>query len=327
MIDSVRRYWIQLALVGVAVVWGGTFVMVKDAVNAYPLYSFLGVRFAIAVIAFVAIFPRSVARMTRSTAGVGTLAGAFLCAGYVFQTWGLQDTTASNAAFITGMFVVITPIMQAVLLRFMPRPATILGAVVAVAGLWLLSGGGGSGWNVGDVRVLLCAVAYSAHMIVLGSIGKRHDVFALTLMQLAVTAAFCFGAALSPWTEPFSMPGSASVWVALSVTGILASAVAFAVQTYAQRYVPPARTALILITEPAFGGIFGWFAGERLGVGGFVGAGLILAGMIAAEVVGARDSAKGTVVFEPAIEGPSVPVFETATDAIASPAEPASERA
>jgi len=119
--DSSNRFWISLALVGVAAVWGSTFIMVKDAVAAYPLYSFLGVRFAIAVVVFLAIFPRSIKGMlSPRTLLVGLLAGVLLTGGYVFQTWGLQDTSASKAAFITGMFVVITPILQAVLLRRPP---------------------------------------------------------------------------------------------------------------------------------------------------------------------------------------------------------------
>jgi len=309
-----RRYWIQFALVAVAVVWGGTFVMVKDAIESYPVYSFLGWRFAIAVVAFLAIFPRSVRGLSRRVISTGVLAGAFLCAGYVFQTWGLAGTTASKAAFITGMFVVITPLMQAVLLKHMPQWATIVGVVAAVAGLWLLSGGSSGGWNTGDTLVLLCAVAYSGHMIVLGSLGRRHDVLPLTLVQLLTTAVVCSAIALA--TEPRSAPSSPDVWLALIVTGVLASAVAFAVQTYAQQHIPPARTALILITEPAFGGLFGWLAGEALGVSGLVGAALILAGMVAAEVVGAAAAPSERVVLEPALEGPSVPLVESADDSV-----------
>lgn len=312
MRGALRRYWVQLALVAVAAVWGATFVTVKDAIESYPLYSFLGWRFGIAVVAFALIFPASVRRMSWRTVAVGVLAGAFLCAGYVFQTWGLQDTTASKAAFITGMFVVITPALQALLLRHFPRWPTVAGVAAAVAGLWLLTGASAGGWGIGDTRVLLCAVAYSAHMIVLGSVGKRHDALPLTLMQLATTAAFCI--AVAALTEPLDVPREASVWVALLVTGVLASAVAFAVQTYAQRHIPPARTALILISEPAFGGLFGWFAGETLGVRGLLGAGLILAGMTAAELIGAAAPAEEHVVLEPALEGPSVPVVEAEPD-------------
>ncbi len=306
MSSALRRYGIQLALVGVAITWGATFVTVKDAVSQYPLYSFLALRFVIAVVAFVLLFPRSVGRIRRSTLRAGLLAGLFLTAGYIFQTWGLQGTTASKAAFITGMFVVITPMMQAVLLRRVPRTATIIGALAAVVGLWLLSGGTAGEWTPGDTRVLLCAVAYSCHLITLGAVGAKHDVGALTFVQLAVVALAC--GAIAVLTESAGLPTEQSVWVALLVTGVLASAVAFAVQTYAQRYIPPARTALILVTEPAFGGLFGWLAGETLGVQGLAGAVLILAGMAASEVLAARAPASERVGLEPALEGMPAPV-------------------
>lgn len=309
MKGMLKVYGVQLALIGVAAVWGGTFVVVKDAVARYPLYAFLALRFAIAVAAFAVVIPSSVRLMRRDTFVAGLLAGVFLTAGYVFQTWGLQDTSASKAAFITGMFVVITPVLQAVILRRVPRRTTVLGVGLAVAGLWLLSGGGGGGWNVGDTRVLLCAVAYSAHMIVLGGLGDRHDVRPLTLVQLATVAVAC--GAISVATEPMGLPGDGSVWVALLITGVFASAVAFAVQTYAQRFLSPSKTALILITEPAFGGIFGWFAGERLGVGGLAGSALILAGMVAAELMGRGTGlATEAVAYEPGVEGPPVALLE-----------------
>jgi drug/metabolite transporter (DMT)-like permease len=264
--SGARRTLITLALVGVAVVWGGTFVMVKDAVAGYPLYSFLGWRFAVATVAFVVLFPGSLKRVTWGTVRIGLLAGAFLTAGYIFQTWGLQATSASKAAFVTGMFVVITPLMQAVLLRRPPKA-------------WTIAGG-----------VLLCAVAYSAHMIVLGGPGRRYSVTALTLVQLA-TVAIATGA-VALLTEHAPLPTEGSLVVALLTTGVLASAVAFAVQTYAQQLISPTKTALILITEPVFGGVFGWLAGESLGVSGLAGSALILGGMIFAEVVGTSAAAR-----------------------------------
>lgn len=298
-----------MALVGVAAVWGGTFVMVKDAVAAYPMYGFLGWRFLIAVAAFVVIFPGTFRRFAPGTVRVGVLAGAFLIAGYIFQTWGLQGTTASKAAFITGMFVVITPVMQAVLLRRPPHMMTIAGVALAVGGLWLLSGASAGGWTVGDTRVLLCAVAYSGHMIVLGGPGRQHDARALTFVQLAVTAVAC-GAVSLAFERPYSLP-STDVWVALAITGVLASAVAFAVQTYAQRILSPTKTALVLIMEPAFGGLFGWLAGETLGIKGLAGSGLILGGMLVAEFLGSAAAPDEHVTLEPTLEGPSVAVIET----------------
>ncbi len=303
MTGALRRYGVHLALVGVAAVWGGTFVVVKDAVSLYPVNAFLAIRFAIAVVAFVAVAPASVKMLDWGTASAGVLAGAFLTAGYIFQTWGLEDTAASKAAFITGMFVVITPVLQALVLRRVPRSATIAGVVLAVIGLWLLSGVDAGGWNVGDSRVLACAVAYSGHMIVLGGVGRRHDVRPLTLVQLATVAVVC--GVLSVATEPIALPREASVWGALLLTGVVGSAAAFAIQTYAQRTLSPSKTALILISEPAFGGLFGYLAGERLGVGGLVGSALILAGMVVAEMIGSRSAGDGAY-FEPALEGPPV---------------------
>lgn len=316
MSPSVRRTLTTLALVGVAVVWGGTFVMVKGAVENYPLYSFLGWRFAIATVAFVLLFPGSFKRLTWGSVRVGLLAGVFLTAGYIFQTWGLQATSASKAAFVTGMFVVITPLMQAVLLRRPPKAWTIAGVALSVVGLWLLSGGSVGGWNVGDTRVLLCAIAYSAHMIVLGGPGRKHSVSALTLVQLATVAVATGAVAIA--TEHAPLPTEGSLVFALLVTGVLASAVAFAVQTAAQQLISPTKTALILITEPAFGGVFGWLAGESLGVSGVAGSALILGGMILAEVVGTLAAPSEHVELEPSLEGPPVPLIETGDDGVRS---------
>lgn len=309
MTPAARRTLITLALIGVAVVWGGTFVMVKDAVAGYPLYSFLGWRFVVATVAFIAIFPGSVKRLTSGTLRIGVLAGVFLTAGYIFQTWGLQATSASKAAFVTGMFVVITPLMQAVLLKRPPKAWTIAGVVLSFIGLWLLSGGSVGGWNVGDTRVLLCAIAYSAHMIVLGGPGRRYSVTGLTLVQLA-TVALATGA-MALLTEHAPLPTEGSLIFALLVTGVLASAVAFAVQTYAQQLISPTKTALILITEPVFGGVFGWLAGESLGIRGLAGSALILAGMILAEVVGTIAAPSEHVELEASLEGPPIPLLET----------------
>lgn len=297
-----------VALVAVAAIWGGTFVMVKDAIASYPTFSFLGWRFWIAVVVFVLIFPKAIGGLRRDTIGVGVLAGIFLCLGYIFQTWGLEQTTASRAAFITGMFVIITPILQAFILRKIPGPMVIFGALLAVCGLWLLSGGSAGHWGLGDTRVLLSAFAYSGHMIVLGSLGRRHEVGPLTFVQLVTTATICSMLALV--LDPIAVPRGASVWVAILFTGILASAVAFAVQTYAQRHISPARTALILICEPALGGLFGWFAGDTFTRVGIIGASLILLGMISSEFVSIAKLRRGEVVHQSSIEGPSVAMLK-----------------
>jgi len=311
--DAARRWLVSLALVGVAAVWGTTFVMVQDAVASYPVYSFLGLRFAVATLAFLVLFPSTLRRIDRGVVGAGLIAGALLTAGYVFQTLGLAPgmTSPGRAAFITGMFVVITPFLQAVILRRVPKWTAWVGVAAAVAGLWLLSGGGGGGgWNLGDSLVLICAVAYSGHMIVLGSIGRGHDARPLTFVQLLTVSVVCGAVGIA--TEHPPVPTSSSLWVALAVTGVLASAVAFAVQTYAQKHLSPTRTALILICEPAFGGLFAWFAvGERLGPAGIAGAVLILVGMAVSEVLATFVAKRGERdVFEVALEGPPAHLLE-----------------
>jgi drug/metabolite transporter (DMT)-like permease len=319
---AARRWFASIALVGVAMVWGSTFVMVKEAVASFPPWSFLGLRFVVATIAFLVLFPSTLRRFTRPTLLAGLVAGALLTAGYVFQTLGLTMTSPSKAAFITGMFVVMSPLMQALFLRRVPRWSAWLGVAAAVAGLWLMSAGGSLGaWNTGDTLVLMCAAAYSGHIIVLGSIGRGHDTLPLTFVQLATAAVVCGAVGLTIERPP--LPTGTPLWTALLITGVLASAVAFAIQTYAQKHLSPTRTALILICEPAFGGLFGWWlAHEQLGLRGWAGAALILAGMAASEVLGVVARRRGeTGVLEPALEGPPARLVEPADGDEAVPAE------
>jgi drug/metabolite transporter (DMT)-like permease len=282
--------------------------MVKDAVASYPPVSFLGVRFVIATVAFVAIFPRSVLRLDRRTVVGGVAAGLFMTLGYVFQTLGLvgHAASASRAGFITGMFVVITPMLQVLVLRKPPRLTTVIGVAVATAGLWLLSMSGPLGWTVNDTFVLLCAVAYAAQFIVIAALGRDWDVGALTFVQLATTAVACVAVGAA-WEHP-GLPVGSGVWGALVFTGVLASAVAFWVQTSALREISPTRVALILIMEPAFAGVFGFLlAGERLGARGWLGAALILAGMVVAEVLGSvRPAEEAGETFEAVPESGAV---------------------
>jgi len=310
-----NRYGVQAALVGVAAIWGFTFVMVADAIALYPMYAFLSWRFGVATLAFVLFFPRVVARIDRLNLRTGLLAGAFLTAGYIFQTWGLDGatrTTPARAAFITGLYVVITPLLQALWLRRRPRKSTILGASIALAGLWLLSGitmNGMGGWVTGDTLIVVCALAYSVHMIILGSTGAGHDVMVLTLIQLATVTVACAG--ISAVKENASLPTDPSVIFAILVCGVLASTVAFIIQTWAGSKLPPARVALILVTEPAFGGVFGWAMAGVWPIREVLGAAAMLGGMIVSEVMAALAPSSEHVVFEPAMEGMPAALMES----------------
>lgn len=307
-----ERFGVPAALIAVAAVWGSTFVVVADTVARYPMFAFLSWRFGIATVAFAVLFPRALKRLNRANLTAGLAAGVLLAAGYIFQTWGLAPgvgTTPARAAFITGLYVVAVPLLQAVIMRRMPRKSTILGAVLALAGLWLLSGVGTVGaWVTGDTLVLICALAYSFHMIALGMTDDRHDTIALTVVQLATVAVVT--GAISLGVERVGPPTDPWVWASIVFTGVIASALAFMVQTWAGRTIPPSRVALILVMEPAFGGLFGWAVAGNAPMAEVAGAALMLGGMIVSEAVAALAPARAGVEYEAAVEGPPVAVAE-----------------
>lgn len=272
----------EAGLIGVACVWGLTFVMVQDAIEKLPTMAFLGYRFMAAAVLVALIFRRPLRELSAAGWRVGLLMGVFLTAGYVFQTFGLEHTSASNAGFITGLFVVITPLLGAAVLRARIGGVAWAAAAVSAVGLYLLSGT--HGVNEGDALVLGCAVAFSAHILATDRGAAGHHVGALLVVQLGLCGVICLavGGALGD----LQAPRGGDVWSALLVTAIVASAIGFFVQTYAQRHAPPARTALILASEPAFAGLFGFALNdERLSLLAWSGAALIMAAIVAVEVI------------------------------------------
>ena len=274
----------EAALVGVAAVWGLTFVMVQDAIELLPAMAFLAYRFIPAALLVALVFQRQLRSLSPAGWRAGALMGVFLTAGYVFQTLGLEETTASNAGFITGLFVVFTPLLGAIVLRDRISGVAWAAAGVSALGLYLLAGTGGQFELRGDGLVLLCALSFAAHILVTGRAVRDHDVGALLVVQLAVCGLTCL--AIAAAAGELEAPEGATVWSALLVTSLVASALGFFVQTFAQQHAPPARTALILASEPAFAGLFGYLlADERLTAAGWLGAGLILAAIVAVEVI------------------------------------------
>jgi drug/metabolite transporter (DMT)-like permease len=274
----------ELALVGIAAIWGLTFTMVQDAIAIVPTTAFLAYRFAGATAIVVPIVRRRVATLPREGWQAGLLMGVFLTAGYICQTLGLERTTPSDAGFITGLFVVLTPVMGALFLRQRISGAAWAAAAVSALGLYLLSGAGGHFHLRGDGLVFLAAVAFAAHILATGRAAARFDVGALLAIQLGVATVVCLGIAAA--AGQIEAPHGAKVWSALAVTAIFASALGFFVQTYAQQHAPPARTALVLASEPAFAGLFGFLlAHDRLSAVAWFGAGLIMAAIVAVELI------------------------------------------
>ncbi|HEX5631028.1 MAG TPA: DMT family transporter, partial [Acidimicrobiia bacterium] len=227
------------ALALASLLFGASFVVVKDAVGETPPIGFVGWRFLVGALVLLAISrPRQ-----RSTVSAGVRAGLLLFAGYALQTRGLVETTASNSGLVTGLYVVFTPLLGAAWSRRRPHPLVVVGAMVAFAGLAMLTVsddlrlGGGDLWTIG------AAVAYAGHILYLSRAASNHPVIAFTAVQLLVVAVA--GLAVSAVFEPWEVPSGATL-VAVVGTGVVVSGGAFLLQVWAQTVLGPSRTALIL---------------------------------------------------------------------------------
>lgn len=284
------------ALLFATMIWGLTFVMVQDAVLAYPVFAFLAIRFLFAALAlapFLARQPRNPAvllaahnpaRRRQIDAWLpGGVIGVALFAGYAFQTFGLLYTTPAKAGFITGLSVVLVPIGQALFLRRVPANATLLGVALATVGLALLSLQGDLTIGRGDLLVLLCAIAFAAQILLIGRYAPRWQPVRLTMIQIVTVAVLSTVASLL-WEDRPGWPAG-NVWFAAAFTGVLATSLAFYIQSRAQRATSATHTALIFAAEPVFAGLFSFLLiGERLGPRQILGSALILAGMLVAEL-------------------------------------------
>jgi drug/metabolite transporter (DMT)-like permease len=299
-----RALLAQFSLLSITAIWGLTFVLVQDAVARTPVMSFLAERFVLAA-ALVAVAARHpLRRLAASGWLAGLLMGACLTAGYILQTYGLRHTSAAHSGFITGLFVVFTPLLGGVVLRRRPAPVNALAALVSLTGLALLAGLGGAAHPLGDGLTLGCALAFAVHILVTARATAAHSAAALLAVQLGLCGLTCTLVAAAQ--GQLRVPADASVGVALLVTAVLASALAYFVQTAAQRYVPPDRTALILTGEPAFAGLFAYLLKhERLSAAGWVGAGLILAAIVLVELVPRHRRPP-----QPTPEGPAAPELD-----------------
>ena len=275
--------------------------MVQDAIARVPVLSFLAERFLLAAALVAVLAVRQLRELSAAGWRAGAAMGAFLTAGYVLQTYGLAHTSAAHSGFITGLFVVFTPLLAALVARRRPARTVAAGVALSLAGLALLSGTGGRLHPLGDALTLGCALAFSVHILVTDRVTRDHATSALLAVQLGVCGAACLLA--GALTGGIRAPGSESVWLALLVTAVLASALAFFVQTAAQRHAPPERAALIMAAEPAFAGLFAYaLKGQRLSLGGWIGAGCILAAILLVELVPRRRRER-----LPTPEGPLAP--------------------
>ncbi len=274
----------ELILLSITLIWGGTFAVVKFALNDASPLTFLALRFGIASLVFPLIYRKNYFSMDRATLVGGLFLGLLLMVGFAFQTVGLQYTTASKSAFITGLLVAFTPIAQAVIEKRLPGRGNMIGVALVAVGLYLLTSPGGQGFNIGDILTLFCAISYAIYIVYLDIFSKKHDVSKLTLLQLAATGMLSI--TVAPLVETMHVHFTAGFMWALLYTSILATVFATYLQTKYQRDTTPVRAAIIFSMEPVLANVIAYFAfGEFVGWVGVFGGALIIAGLLASELL------------------------------------------
>jgi drug/metabolite transporter (DMT)-like permease len=249
----IRRNLLYFAMLATAAVWGGSFVLMKDAIQEQDVYSFLSSRFLVASALMIAYRPNVFKGLTSKFIRQGVLAGVLLGGGYIFQTLGLAKTTVSNTGFITGLYLVFTPLISLIILKRKVLNIQWLAVVVATLGLFLISYNGIS-IGIGEILVLISALFYGAHFVALGEWSDGKNTYALTLIQILTVSAI---ASICALINGYQLPPSANVWQAVLFTAFFATFLAFIVQTKAQSVMSATAASVLLAMETPFALFFG----------------------------------------------------------------------
>jgi drug/metabolite transporter (DMT)-like permease len=249
----IRKNLLYFAMLATAAVWGGSFVLMKDAIQEQDVYSFLSSRFLVASALMIAYRPNVFKGLTSKFISQGVLAGVLLGGGYIFQTLGLAKTTVSNTGFITGLYLVFTPLISLIILKRKVLNIQWLAVVVATLGLFLISYNGIS-IGIGEILVLISALFYGAHFVALGEWSDGKNTYALTLIQILTVSAI---ASICALINGYQLPPSANVWQAVLFTAFFATFLAFIVQTKAQSVMSATAASVLLAMETPFALFFG----------------------------------------------------------------------
>lgn len=277
-----------LALVGVAATWGLAFVLMKDSLTQQPVNDFLASRFIVATLSMLAMRPTIIKYFTKDLLLRGAGAGFFLGMGYIFQTYGLSHTTAAITGFVTGLYVVFTPLIAAALLK-KRIPAKAWGAVfLATIGLAFLSLEGFA-ISFGAVLVLVSAIFFAAHIVSLGEWSAGRDVYAMTIVQLAMCGMLTTIGAIP---DGIMLPPNSEVWWVVIFTALCGTAIAFVIQTWAQSVMSPTTVAVLLTTETVWAAFFAVaVGGENLTLRIIIGGILVLFAMYQIIILDSKESA------------------------------------
>lgn len=291
---SVKKEWIApLALLFVSFIWGATFVVVQNAMSFVGPFTFNGIRFLFAgfILLFVQIiFSQKTSKQElKHSSLAGLIVGFFLFVGYLLQTFGLLYTTSSKAGFLTGLSIVMVPILSFFFLKQKATIFIVLGIAVATTGLYLLTAADSFQLNIGDILVLGCAVSFAAHILINGFFSKKISPLLLSTSQVLAVGIFSSICAFlfEDWEKLFSV----SLWTnqsflfALFLTALFATSIAFFIQTSAQKHTSPTRVAIIFAMEPVFAALTGVLvANEQLSISAIIGCLCIFLGMIFVEL-------------------------------------------
>ena len=246
---------LYLAMLATAAIWGGSFVVMKDSLEKQDVFSFLASRFILASILMFMYRPTALRGLSKRFVLRGIFAGILLGSGYIFQTFGLTNTTVSNTGFITGLYLVFTPLISLIVLRRHVIRIQWLAVLLAFIGLFLISYNGVS-IGRGETLVLISAILYGAHFVALGEWSDGGNTYALTLIQIATLGVM---ASLFTIKDGFQLPPDSSVWLAVLFTAFFATFLAFLVQTKAQSVMSATAASVLLATETPFAVIFGLY--------------------------------------------------------------------
>jgi drug/metabolite transporter (DMT)-like permease len=287
-----KRLRAELALALCTLLWGSTFVVVKNSLDHSSVFVFLALRFTLAGACMAVFSPQVFRALQREEIFAGVRLGFFMFCGYAFQTAGLRYTTASNSGFITGSSVVLVPLILAL---FWGKRVTLwvyFGTIAAGTGLHFLTVPvtGVAHLNRGDVLTFFAAISYAVHIILVGEYAREHSVAALSVLQVLACAVMAwltaFGADAIRW-QLMRFSSTPELWAGIAVCALFATAVAFSLQLWAQQYTTPSHAAILFTLEPVFAMITSYLGlGERLGLRSVAGAGMVLVGILAAELLG-----------------------------------------
>lgn len=283
------QHWkADLSLLSITIVWGSSFILMKNLLDYTPVFAYLALRFLLASAILFILFRKRLKNITMKTLKLGILVGLTVFGGMALQVSGLKFTTASNSGFITGLNVVMVPVFSAIYLKKKPPIQAVIGVILAASGLFFLTGGVQFQFNLGDLLTLLCAFCFAFQIIFIDQATTEEDPVIIAVLQIA-SAAVLFTIV---WGfQGFSLPVVNTTLVnTILWTGALGTAFAYGMQTVAQKYTTPTRTALIITCEPVFGAIFAWTIPnsqgitEKPGLYSIVGCLLIFTGMILSEL-------------------------------------------